>query len=91
MNLPTYSETDLQENYQQELSQTLIDGLSDNGWTVPQVPDKDALITDKAMPDGTIASLATYMPNGTLWYVVADNELVVKKAGILHKITTGVY
>ena len=37
MDLPTYIQNDNQENYNQELNQTLRDNLSNNGWVVPEI------------------------------------------------------
>ena len=35
MKIPTYIKQEDQENYHEELNQTLNDNFSDNGWTGP--------------------------------------------------------
>lgn len=57
--------------------QTLLDGLSDNGWTVPQVTD--AFLT----------SISPIMPDGTLWYVTdaTPPTPVMKINGTLQKLS----
>jgi hypothetical protein len=64
-----------------ELCQTLLDGLSNNGFTVPQVTD--AFLT----------SIAPIMPDGTLWYVTdsAPPIPVMKVNGALMKFTMTAY
>lgn len=85
MNLPQYlySENFTQQQLFFELMfQQLNAGLSDNGWTVPQVTD--AFLT----------SIAPFMPNGTLWYVTdatPDPVFVGKINGTLNKFTTTAY
>lgn len=81
MDLPTYLQGDNQENYNQELNQTLRDNLSNNGWIVPQI---------------TMANLAIIqiqMPDGCLWYVTdsAPPVFVGKVNGSLVKFTTAAY
>lgn len=65
--------------YHDELNQSLQNGLSDNGWTVPQITAAN------------LALVVSKMPNGTLWYETNANELVVKINGALRKVTTTVY
>ncbi len=66
MELPTYIKNLSQETYHQLLSQLLIAGLSDRGWTVPNVSY------------ATIQLIAPSMPLGTIWYNTDTNKLVVK-------------
>lgn len=49
--------------YQDELNQALQNGLSNNGWTVPQLKTTE------------ITQIAPSMPNGTLWYDTDTNQL----------------
>jgi hypothetical protein len=65
MEIPTYIKNPNQENYNELFNQTLRNGLSDNGWTVPQVTA------------AKIVTLAAIMPIGTLWYDTTNNKLVV--------------
>ena len=74
--------------YNDELNNVLRNGLSDNGWTLPEVTQAElteiiALPADQALP------------NGTVWYVhdtgTAVYEVVVKINGALRKVTTTAY
>ena len=59
MNIPTYlySEDFVQsQSFFEEMFQTLLKGLSDDGWTVPPVTT------------AFINSIAPFMPDGTIWY-----------------------
>jgi hypothetical protein len=89
MNIPTFIYiqfvnkegylTDPMQLFMDELNQALQNGLSDNGWTLPQI---------------TAANLATIspkMPDGTMWYETDNNEFVVKISGALRKVTTAAY
>lgn len=69
MDLPTYVKSADQENYNEELSQTLIQNLSDNGWIPPHLTNAQLTTSPFAAPDGTITTIANYMPNGSLWFV----------------------
>lgn len=69
--------TSQMQMYNDELNNTLRNGLSDNGWTIPEVTS--AQLTEiLALPDDQ------QMPNGTIWYVsdkpplAPYNELVIK-------------
>lgn len=72
--------------YNDELNNALQGGLSDDGWTLPQVTvaelnDINALTGDREMP------------NGTAWVVTdaSPQQLVVKLDGALRKVTTAPY
>lgn len=70
------------EDYEQDLNQTLRNGLSDDGWTVPEITDAE------------LNSIYTEMPNGTIWYVTdaaPDPVYVGKINGALRKFTTTAY
>ncbi len=82
--------------YNDELNNILRNGLSDNGWTLPEVTTAQ-LAAIEALPDDQ------KMPNGTIWYVsdkpplTPYNELVVKMddgtgtASTLYKLTKTAY
>ncbi len=87
--------------YNDELNNILRNGLSDNGWTLPQVTSVE-LTAIENLP------LEQQMPNGTIWYVHDDlvispptpayNELVVKMddgtglgTSALYKLTKTAY
>lgn len=69
--------TSQMQMYNDELNNILRNGLSDNGWTIPEVT-KAQLAAIMALPSDQ------QMPNGTIWYVsdkpplTPYNELVVK-------------
>ena len=59
MDIPTYLKSPdyaQQETFMEEMFQTLLDGLSNNGWTVPQATTT------------FITAIAPTMPDGTIWY-----------------------
>lgn len=68
MDLPTYIQNLNQENYNEEMNQTLRDGLSDNGWTVPAITTTDIL------------DVVDMMPVGTIWFDTIIKKLYVKTA-----------
>lgn len=88
MNIPTFVKiqfvqedgflTPEMQNYNDELNQALQNGLSDSGWTTPQ------------LTTAQITQAATFMPNGTLWYATdAIPQCYVGKInGSLVKFTT---
>lgn len=63
--------------YNDELNNVLRNGLSDNGWTVPEV-------TSLELEAIMILPVDQQLPNGTMWYVsdkpplTPVNELVMK-------------
>lgn len=65
--------------YNDELYRVLINGLSNNGWTLPSVTADQLTDIEGSMPDGTI------------WYESTNHEVVVKVNGALRKITTTAY
>lgn len=60
MNLPTYIQDADQNNFIEELIQTLRDNLSDDGWVVPSITMADLTF---------ITTAPNSMPDGTIWYV----------------------
>lgn len=93
MDLPTYIKSENQENYNEELSQTLIQNLSNNGWIPPHLTNAELTTTPFIAPDGSVTTLANYMPNGTLWFITDHVPPVYagKIAGALVKFTTAAY
>lgn len=75
MNIPAYNKSQIDEYYQDNLSQTLVNGLSDNGWTAPQQTTEN------------ITQLASTMPNGTIWYNSDTNSLQVLINGVVKTVT----
>ncbi len=96
MNVPPYIVGQgefAQENYQEELSQTLFDNFSDNGLVVPSILDADLRTNAVEWPDGTTATPAVHMPNGTMWFVTdhIPPVYVGKISGALVQFTTAAY
>lgn len=93
MNLPTYIKDINQGNYNEELIQTLTDNLSDNGWVVPSITTADLTVNAVLWPDGTTATPAAHMPDGTIWYNTdhVPPVYVGKISGALVKFTTAAY
>jgi hypothetical protein len=82
--------------YNDELNNVLRNGLSDNGWTLPEVTTVQLTAIMNLPAD-------QQMPNGTIWYVsdkpplTPYNELVVKMddgtgtASTFYKLTKSAY
>lgn len=75
--------TDDMQLYNDELNNTLRNGLSDNGWTIP-------LVTQAELAEIAAFSGIYEMPNGTMWVCsdVSPQQLVIKLDGTLRKVTT---
>lgn len=75
--------TSQMQMYNDELNNILRNGLSDNGWTLPQVTQ--AQLTEIQAFTGV-----DVMPDGTMWVCVdvSPQQLIVKLDGTLHQITT---
>lgn len=71
--------TDEMRDYEDILNQSLQNGLSDNGWTMPEITAAN------------LAIIAPDMPNGTFWLETDANEVVIKINGALRKVTTTAY
>lgn len=81
MNIPTFVNvqytddegflTTAMQLYNDELNQAMQNGLSDNGWTVPQ------------LTTAQITAVSSLMPNGTLWYDTDTNQLKGKINGVV--------
>lgn len=87
MNLPPYvNMTEYDEIvYQQDMNQTLRDGLSNNGWTVPQVSDDELRVDLVQNPaNGELTTLAQLMPDGTIWCVVDKTNPLVPPIGLVY-------
>ena len=81
MDIPTYLRSvdfEEQNTFMEQMFQTLLEGLSDNGWTVPQATA------------AFIASIAPMMPDGTIWYCTdhVPPVYVGKISGALVQFTT---
>ncbi len=88
--------TSAMQMYNDELNNILRNGLSDNGWTLPEVTSAQ-LTAILALP------LDQRLPNGTIWYVsnkpplTPYNELVVQMddgtgtGSTLYKLTKTAY
>lgn len=84
MDIPTYMKSPdyaQQEIFFEELCQTLLDGLSNNGWTVPQ------------LTTAQISTISSVMPDGTIWYDTSHSPpcFVGKVNGVLVQFTTAAY
>lgn len=89
MNFPPFSHvkfvnndgflTEEMQDYNDLINQALINGLSDSGWTVPQITAAN------------LAIIAPKMPDGTIWYETDAKEFVGKANGALVKFTTAAY
>ena len=98
MNIPSYitnaqNPSSGDENYNAELNQTLQDGLSDNGWTVPQITNAQLTVDVVTLQNGMTGTLANLMPDGSLWFCVDASPpcYVGKISGSLVKLSTTSY
>lgn len=95
MDIPTYLQGDqtTQENYQEELSQTLQQGVGNNGFVIPSVTNAQLTTNVVVAPDGSLTSLGALMPDGTIWYDYSSSPQVFvgKINGSLVKFTTTSY
>ena len=93
MNLPTYIQNSNQENYNEELSQTLIQNLSDNGYVIPTLTNAQLTVNPFVLPTGVVTTVALGMPDGTIWYISdgAPADFVVKRSGALRRLVTAAY
>jgi len=82
MDLPTFLQGENAElqNFFEIMFQTLQTGLSNKGWTVPQLTT--AQITAIANPPDLLDS-TQYMPNGTIWFNTSLAKLQVQTAIVL--------
>jgi len=71
--------TDDALSYEDLLNQSFQNGLSDNGWTFPQITAANLVLIEPSMPDGTV------------WYETTNDLLVIKINGALRKVTTTAY
>lgn len=71
--------TEAMQDYNDLLYQALINGLSDNGWTFPQITAAQ------------LTAIAGSMPDGTAWYETDNNVIVFKVNGSLRKVDTTAY
>lgn len=67
------------QSYMDVMNQSLQNGLSDNGWTLPLVTAAQ------------LAEAAPKMRDGTMWYQTDAHEVVIKINGALRKVTTTAY
>lgn len=65
--------------YHDQLNQSLQNGLSNNGWTLPQITGAN------------LVAVESQMPNGTMWYESDIHQVVIKINGALRKVTTTAY
>ena len=66
MDIPTYIKNANQENYHELFNQIIRIGLSNNGWTVPN------------LTTAQITQIQDMMPLGTIWFNTDLAKLVVK-------------
>jgi hypothetical protein len=93
--IPPYVQGDkeVQANYQEELNQTLIQNFGVNGVVIPSVTTAQLTTNVVLAPDGTLTSLASLMPDGTMWYCndASPQVYVGKINGSLVKFTTAAF
>lgn len=73
--IPTYNRSQNEEYYQDQLSQSLVQGLGDNGFQVTQ------------QTNDNITTIADSAPSGTVLYNTTTDELQVIINGVVKTIT----
>jgi len=73
--IPVYMQGQDANLYNDELSKTLQQSLSDNGWTLPQQTTTN------------ITNVSGQMPDGAMWYDTSSNEMKVKINGTVKVVT----
>lgn len=94
MDLPTYLEVENENTYHEYLNQALRDGLSEKGWTVPQITIAGLTTAPVQNPsNGSITTIKDLMPDGTLWFLIdaVPPRYVGKISGALVQFTTTAY
>lgn len=76
MNIPAYAPGQGDQLYNDQLSQSLVNGLSDSGWTLPQQTTTQ------------ITGSSANMPNGTMWYDNDSHTFKIKVNGTVQTVTT---
>ena len=86
-----------QENYHEEINQTLRQMIGDSGWQIVRITNADLTITPILDPNlGTFTTVKDLAPDGTVWFVVdAVPPVMVQKISssptVLVKFTTTIY
>ncbi len=75
MKIPAYAPYQNNDTYSENLSKTLRDGLSDDGWTLPKQSTEN------------IDTVSEDMPDGTMWYDEDTHEFKVKVNGTVQTVT----
>lgn len=93
MNIPSYVKSPNQENYHEELNQTLFEGVGPNGYVIPTLTNVELTVTP--IPDGFggLTTVAVAALDGTTWYI-SDHVppvFVGKINGVLRQFTTAAY
>lgn len=91
--IPPYVKSPDQENYNEELNQTLFQNIGPNGYVIPTLTN--AQLTVNPIPNGLggLTTVAAAALDGTMWYISdgAPADLVVKRSGVLRRIVTAAY
>lgn len=93
VDIPPYVKSPDQENYNEELNQTLYEGIGPNGFRVSRLTNAQ-LTTDPIVdPNGNLTTVAALAPDGTQWYITdhVPPVYVGKISGALVQFTTAAY
>jgi len=75
MNIPAFNTAQNNDYYNDELSQALVNGLGENGFTITQ------------QSNDNITTIAETAPSGTMLYNTDSNELQVIVNGVVKTVT----
>lgn len=91
--IPPYVKSPDQENYNEELNQTLNQAIGNNGFQITTLTDAQLTVNPVIDANGNITTVAALAPNGTFWFI-SDHVppvYVGKISGALVKFTTAAY
>jgi hypothetical protein len=91
--IPPYVKSPDQENYNEELNQTLYQAIGPNGFQVSTLTNAQLTVNPVVDPNGNMTTVAALAPNGSVWWISdgAPADLVVKRSGVLRRIQTAAY
>ena len=91
--IPPYLRATNQENYNEELNQTLINAIGNNGYQITTLTNAQLTVNPVIDQNGNITTVANLSPDGTIWYITdhVPPVYVGKISGALVQFTTAAY
>jgi hypothetical protein len=91
--IPPYIKSPDQENYNEELNQTLFRAIGPNGFQVTTLTNAQLTLNPIIDANGNLTTVAALAPDGTLWWISDGGpaDLVLKRSGVLRRVATNAY